>query len=91
MTQSLSSRSRVYNHPSLQVPWHAVLGNHDSVIVATTKREAKGMSDEAGVNRSPSFQLPQLRVATGGGMPGETLSSDPWLTSTCVSLTQTRT
>lgn len=53
----------VYTHPSLQIPWHAILGNHDYGDC--------GYDDEKGelacplpadASRSPSFQLhPSLR------------------------------
>ena len=53
----------VYNHPSLQVPWHAVLGNHDYGDCGYNEtRGEKECPNEADVNRSPSFQLhPTLR------------------------------
>ena len=46
----------VYNHPSLQVPWHAVLGNHDYGDCGYNEtRGEKECPNEADVNRSPSF------------------------------------
>ena len=56
----------VYNHQSLQVPWHAVLGNHDygdcGYDEEQEHRPRKECPAAADSSRSPSFQLdPSLR------------------------------
>ena len=53
----------MYSHPSLQVPWHAILGNHDYGDCGYDDLKGElACPLAADANRSPSFQLdPALR------------------------------
>ena len=79
----------VYTHETLQVPWHAILGNHDYGDCGYDESTGDEVACplHADVNRSPQFQLdPALRArdwrwnapretSTSGRSPTRTSSS----------------
>ena len=74
------SFTQVYTHPSLQVPWHVVLGNHDygDCGYDDDKDTELACPLDADANRSPSFQLdPALRRRDWRWRAGRTFDHRP--------------